>query len=150
MALSMPTMAIMAAPTKEPIRLRFNSHPINAAASAVRFGLRCQRVLGRTLWPFFVQACYLASILLHAAKLTITRLSVVTFHILCGLTQLGKSMAWMAWDSKSIRRLRKKLEFEFFTLILGGGGNNLCLVIFWPGWFVLAFVGFVVSTWCMR
>lgn len=62
-------------------------------------------------------------------------------------TALGK-MAWSAWDSKQGRRLRKKLEFEFFVLILGCG-NSLCLVIFWPGWILvgLAYLAYLIWSW---
>lgn len=52
-------------------------------------------------------------------------------------------VAWTAWNSGQGRRLRKKLEFEFFVLILGCG-NSLCLAVFWPGWFI---VGLLYLTW---
>ncbi|KAI3395855.1 hypothetical protein diail_792 [Diaporthe ilicicola] len=50
---------------------------------------------------------------------------------------------WSAWNSSHVRRLRRKLEFEFFVLILGCG-NSLCLAVFWPGWFV---IGLVYLAW---
>lgn len=52
-------------------------------------------------------------------------------------------IAWSAWNSSQGRRLRKKLEFEFFVLILGCG-NSLCLAVFWPGWFI---IGLLYLTW---
>ncbi|KAL1847549.1 hypothetical protein Daus18300_013918 [Diaporthe australafricana] len=55
---------------------------------------------------------------------------------------LGETV-WSAWNSNQGRRLRKKLEFEFFVLILGCG-NSLCLAVFWPGWFV---IGLVYLAW---
>lgn len=53
-----------------------------------------------------------------------------------------------AWDSKPGRRLRKKLEFEFFVLILGCG-NSVLLVFLWPGWIVLGVVYmlYLISCW---
>jgi hypothetical protein len=51
--------------------------------------------------------------------------------------------AWSAWNSDQGRRLRKKLEFEFFVLILGCG-NSLCLAVFWPGWLI---IGLLYLTW---
>lgn len=53
--------------------------------------------------------------------------------------------AWSAWNSSQGRRLRKKLEFEFFVLILGCG-NSLCLAVFWPGWFI---IGLIYLMWMM-
>ncbi|CAN8102025.1 unnamed protein product [Discula destructiva] len=44
-----------------------------------------------------------------------------------------------AWNSKQSRRLRKKLEFEFFVLILGTG-NGIILLVFWPGWILIGLV----------
>lgn len=57
-------------------------------------------------------------------------------------TALGE-IAWSAWNSSQGRRLRKKLEFEFFVLILGCG-NSLCLAVFWPGWFI---IGLLYLAW---
>lgn len=48
-------------------------------------------------------------------------------------------VASVAWNSKPARRLQKKVEFEFFVLILGCG-NNFCLVVFWPGWILIGMV----------
>lgn len=52
-------------------------------------------------------------------------------------------IAWSAWNSSQVKRLRKKLEFEFFVLILGCG-NSLCLAVFWPGWFI---IGLLYLAW---
>lgn len=52
-------------------------------------------------------------------------------------------IAWSAWNSSHVNRLRKKLEFEFFVLILGCG-NSLCLAVFWPGWFI---IGLLYLAW---
>lgn len=45
-------------------------------------------------------------------------------------------VAEKAWNSRQARKLQKKVEFEFFVLILGCG-NSFCLVIFWPGWILI-------------
>lgn len=56
------------------------------------------------------------------------------------------NLAWSAWNSKPGRRLRKKLEFEFFVLILGCG-NGVCLLVFWPGWILIGLAYFVYLIW---
>lgn len=56
------------------------------------------------------------------------------------------NIAWRVWDSKQSRRLRKKLEFEFFVLILGTG-NGIILMIFWPGWILVGLLYFVYLLW---
>lgn len=55
-------------------------------------------------------------------------------------------LAFSAWDSKQGRRLRKKLEFEFFVLILGCG-NAFCLLLFWPGWILIGMVYMIYLIW---
>ncbi|KAI0022465.1 hypothetical protein F4780DRAFT_173490 [Xylariomycetidae sp. FL0641] len=65
--------------------------------------------------------------------------------LLVGSSAALRRGVWNLWESKRIRRLRKKLEFEFFTLILGSGGNSLCLMIFWPGWAIVALVVLLMS-----
>jgi len=45
--------------------------------------------------------------------------------------------AWLAWDSKAMRRLKGKLAFEFFTLMLTTG-HHICVVLLWPGWWLFA------------
>jgi len=66
------------------------------------------------------------------------------------LYHLAHSSRWAIrrlWNTTQVKRLRKKIEFEFFTLILGAGGNNLFLVIFWPGWYIIGLAGFALWTW---
>lgn len=46
---------------------------------------------------------------------------------------------------KATEELRKKLFFEFMAFVLGAGGNQILLVVFWPGWVVL--VGGAVGIW---
>lgn len=70
-----------------------------------------------------------------------------TYLVAKDLTTMSASalgeITWTAWNSSQVRRLRKKLEFEFFVLILGCG-NSLCLAVFWPGWFV---IGLLYLAW---
>ena len=48
---------------------------------------------------------------------------------------MTKEMGRLGW--KASEGLRKKLWFEFMVFVLGGGGNGLILLVFWPGWIVL-------------
>lgn len=54
---------------------------------------------------------------------------------------LGKGAYWttkfgVKEGYKRTAWLRKKLQYEFFVFILGGG-NPILLVVFWPGWLVV-------------
>ncbi|KAI1748414.1 hypothetical protein F4782DRAFT_534388 [Xylaria castorea] len=98
------------------------------------------------LLSLFLQASLFASGLLYlgrsASVQTLQAAGSIVYHCI----RLSKQAAWRLWDCTQGRQLRKKVEFEFFTLILGGG-NNLCLVLFWPGWAIVAVVTLVLSAW---
>ncbi|KAI1288867.1 hypothetical protein F5Y03DRAFT_73752 [Xylaria venustula] len=148
MALSLTTGAIVAAPTEIPATLHhYGSQIVSVLVSAVRFAGHYQRIVGRFLLPLLVQTSVLAYGLMrlsHFASIqTCLAIGTVAYHS----TRLSKQATWTLWNSTQMRRLRKKIEFEFFTLILGAGGNNLCLVIFWPGWWLLGLAVFVLSAW---
>ncbi|KAK4163376.1 hypothetical protein QBC43DRAFT_67078 [Cladorrhinum sp. PSN259] len=70
---------------------------------------------------------YLVGTTVAWRTLSTSKLAAVT------VTQL----IWQAWDSKRSRRFRKRLEFEFFVLILGPLGNMMLLLLLWPGWAML-------------
>jgi len=85
--------------------------------------------LNRVALAYLLSGCNVAA--LHAF-LTVKGLATMS------VTALSK-LAWGAWNSKQSRRLRKKVEFEFFVLILGSG-NGVILMMFWPGWILVALV----------
>lgn len=76
------------------------------------------------------------------------RTLLVSKDIVLASTAALTRLAWSAWDSKPGRRLRKKLEFELFVLILGCG-NGFCLLVFWPGWILigLAYLVYLIWSW---
>ncbi|KAI0867306.1 hypothetical protein GGS24DRAFT_322422 [Hypoxylon argillaceum] len=142
------TGAIIAAQTKHPATAtRRESRGLAAPMSALRLTGHCRQLLSRVILSLLLQVSILASGLLHLSQSA----SIQTFHATIRTAhhsiRVSKQATWALWDGPHGRRLRKKIEFEFFTLILGSGGNNLCLVIFWPGWGVLAFTAFMFSTW---
>ncbi|KAI3330775.1 hypothetical protein F4824DRAFT_323886 [Ustulina deusta] len=140
MSVSLPTGAVVAAPTKVPATLcRYGSRIVAILASALRLASHCQQLLSRVLLSLCLRAALLASGLLGLSQSVVQTCQATT--------RLSRQATWMLWDSTHTRRLRKKIEFEFFTLILGAGGNNLCLVIFWPGWGVLGLAVLALSAW---
>ncbi|KAI0466036.1 hypothetical protein F4859DRAFT_341340 [Xylaria cf. heliscus] len=148
MSLALSTGAFIAASAKNPATSSpHGSWIFTTLASTLHLAGYYQRHLHNALLPLFLQASLFASRLLHLGQTASVRTFQTTGRILYYSIQLSKQTAWKLWDSTQGRRFRKKIEFEFFTLILGGGGNNLCLVIFWPGWGILAVAGFVFSAW---
>lgn len=109
----------------------------NALSSALFVTTQQLFQINRIALTYLLFGCNVAA--LHAFLLSkeIAAMSV---------TALSK-VAWGAWNSKQCRRLRKKLEFEFFVLILGSG-NGLILMVFWPGWILIGLAYFVYLLWC--
>lgn len=152
MALSLPTAARSTATDarKNYATLsRQAPRPLTTLEPVLHFADHYQQLLSKALSPIshYGSRCALGSFGLMLSLLV--RTIQVIGSLLYYSIHLSRQAVWALWDGKHGRRLRKKIEFEVFTLILGGG-NNLCLVLFWPGWCILGFSGlslFVISTW---
>jgi hypothetical protein len=104
-----------------------------------------QQLLSTAAFHLFIRTYFAASIVattsLWASKNIAWRSFIASRIIVARALSLTKRAAWTAWDCKRARRFRKRLEFELFVLILGPGGNALLLMLFWPGWLMLAVLG---------
>lgn len=92
----------------------------------------------------FLRSYFIASHLLFVSRVVALQSAIASKFVLFHTTLLTRRATWALWNSEPVKRLRKKLEFEFFTFVLGGGGNNLFLMMFWPGWWVLGFTTLMV------
>ncbi|PFH55620.1 hypothetical protein XA68_17944 [Ophiocordyceps unilateralis] len=50
------------------------------------------------------------------------------------------------WQSRAVELVRARLFYEFALFILGGG-NALFLLLFWPGWVLVGFVLWALSSY---
>lgn len=141
------TGAIINIPTINPATVsRRRSRVLATLVPALRLASHCERLFARALWALLLQA-FLSTLgllrLSQCASIVILQVTrIMAYHSI----RLFKRAAWATWDSTQARRLRKKIEFEFFTLILGCG-NNLFLIILWPGWGILAIVALILWAW---
>lgn len=145
-------MAILAASRREPsVSLRKRLDLIGSLGPTLDFSLRLQQLASTASLFLVLQACLLSSIVFSYLWLVCRVLSVQVFLAsrLLGLmmARLAKRAAWWLWRCKAVGRLRKKLMVEFFVLVLGPSGNALVLMIFWPGWLVLAGLVWLVCIW---
>lgn len=98
-----------------------------------------QRLLSTTT-VFLVFRAYYFSILLLRQSFYATQLLLLQSYYASSLlskqlfstTKQAMKAGW-----KAAKPLREKLFFEFMVFVLGGG-NGLLLVVFWPGWIVVA------------
>ncbi|KAI1765424.1 hypothetical protein GGR53DRAFT_265648 [Hypoxylon sp. FL1150] len=126
-------VAIIAAPTKKPQAVVNASHGMAAAlAPTLVTILQFHQLFAAASFSFGIQASWLAWQILCTGRIFACQLRLA-FGLSVGV---GKAI----WKTRTVRRLRKKIVFEVVTLLLGSGGNNLFLVLFWPGWWVLGFV----------
>lgn len=108
----------------------------NALSSALFVTAQQLFQINRVAFTYLLFGCNVAALHTYLGTKELATMSV---------TALSK-IAWGAWNSKQCRRLRKKLEFEFFVLILGSG-NGIILMMFWPGWILVGLAYFVYLLW---
>ena len=145
-------MAILAASTMEPnVALHQRSRHTSIAGQVPRFAFQSQQAIRSSAQHLLLRTYFAASFTLYYI-LMVTQIftfgSYSTSRFLAVRTTSAlKAACGAVWNSRRIRRLRKRIEFEFFVLILSPSGNNLLLLLFWPGWLLIAAAVWSLSTW---
>jgi hypothetical protein len=139
-------MALLAATRTSPsVSLSQRSDVISTLYPLVNSAVQFQQLIGSAAFHLLVRTYFAATIVatvsLWASKSIAWRVLIASRILVARTLLLTKHLAWTAWNSKQSRRFRKRLEFELFILLLGPGGNTLFLMLFWPGWLMLAFLG---------
>jgi hypothetical protein len=119
-----------------------------AFANSLCLATILQRLLSTTTL-FLLFRSYLLSIFLlqqsyHASQILLIQ-SLYASSIACKnaywASKKGTRLLW-----RSTEGMRKKLFMEFMIFVLGGG-NQLILVLFWPGWIIV--VGGIWGVWSL-
>ncbi|KAI0376080.1 hypothetical protein F5Y04DRAFT_286269 [Hypomontagnella monticulosa] len=138
-------MGIIAAPTKEPRAVIKQSSDLGAIfVPALVVILRCQQLLGAVSLSFYTQACWFSWQAVLASGIVTNHICVASKFLRTHSVVLGKA----AWQTRSAQRFRRKVEFEFLTLMLSSTGNSICLLVFWPGWWLLG-LGLLAARLCV-
>lgn len=136
---------LVASRTTSSISLHQRSDVISTLHPLISSAVQFQQLLSTAAFHLFIRTYFAASIVattsLWASKNIAWRALIASRIIIARALFLTKHLVWTAWDCKRARRFRKRLEFELFVLILGPGGNALLLMLFWPGWLMLALLG---------
>lgn len=123
------------------------SDVISTLYPVVNGALQLQQLVGSAAFHLLVRTCFAASLVatasLWASKSIAWRALAAARALTAASLGLARRLVWAAWDSRRSRRLRKRLEFELFALLLGPSGNTLFLMLFWPGWPMLALLVWV-------
>ena len=142
-------MALLAAPrTAASVSLSRRSDVNTTLYPLVKSALQFQQLIGSAAFHLFIRTYFAATLVattsLWASKSIAWRTVYATRLLAARSLAVTRRLAWALWDCKQSRRLRKRIEFELFVLILGPGGNALILMMFWPGWLMLAFLAWVL------
>ncbi|KAI0889494.1 uncharacterized protein GGS22DRAFT_136 [Annulohypoxylon maeteangense] len=131
-------IAIIAAQTKESRSTSQQSFSIATVFTPMLMTiLRCQQLLGIATLSLHRQACWLVWQIFQICSIIANK----AHGVLRGAQYHAVVMIRTVWEARFLQSLRKKIAFELFTLFLGAGGNSLCLLLFWPGWWVVALLG---------
>ncbi|KAK0621766.1 hypothetical protein B0T17DRAFT_618170 [Bombardia bombarda] len=136
-------MSIITATTTDPNSLfaPLRQLDISHLSSLLLAGaLQFQHLLA-TASSLFVQTYFAARVVAAAFLLVSKIVAIQTWFLTTKASIWTTQLVWTLWDSKTSRRFRRKIEFEFFVMFLGAG-NILCLMLFWPGWILLAVASF--------
>lgn len=131
-------VAIIAAPTKEPRAVSQQSLSV-ATVFAPTFVtiLQCQQLLDAILFSLHGRAHWIIWRMLDVCYIIASQAYIASSYC----QHYGIAVAKALWRTRIVQALGKKIAFEFFTLFLGSGGNALCLLLFWPGWWVIGLIG---------
>ncbi|KAF3024821.1 hypothetical protein E8E14_009935 [Neopestalotiopsis sp. 37M] len=126
------------------VLLDHNSSDSNALEPiAAEYASQVLQLLINVSVAIVTQSYLIFSRLVFASLFVGQQTAMATKSVLADTTRLSQNAALAMWDSAQVRRLRKKLEMEFFTFILGCG-NVLCVMMFWPGWWLMAMIVIVI------
>lgn len=138
-------MSLISARTDDrPAMLSRQSDGVSALGPLVKYTIRCEQLLSSLSLFIALRSYFIASHFLSLIKFIAAQAVIASKPLLFSTANLVRTAIWAAWDSPRIKHLRKKVEMEFFTFILGGG-NSIFLMMFWPGWWIM---GIVILTIC--
>ncbi|KAI9163879.1 hypothetical protein HJFPF1_05509 [Paramyrothecium foliicola] len=141
--------AIITASRVEPaVPFNPSSDLIAILGPTVRYAGYVQAVI-QSLSIFLVLQAYALASITFATALYASRFIAFQAYL---ATKFGAFHAYLAsakaasevYRSKTLKMLRRKLFFEFAVFVLGGSGNAMILMIFWPGWLVIGGASYAV------
>lgn len=140
---------ITASKVESVVPINPHSELIVILGPTVRYAGYIQAVIGSLSVFLGLQAYTIASIT-FAAALYASKVIALQAYL---ATKVGAFYAYLAsakaasevYRSKTLKMLRKKLFFEFAVFVLGGGGNAIILIMFWPGWLIIG--GTTYAVW---
>lgn len=134
-------MAILAASTTNPTStLHQTPRDIVLRRSTQELAFRLQQAVGSVSLHVFLRtyfaASYLALSILFATKMIAFQSYLASRFVAFKTALLLHSANSKFWASPKVKRLRKRLEREFFIMLFGPL-NTVLLLAFWPGWLVI-------------
>lgn len=145
-------MALLAASTSKPSVSALHQRPdlISSLSPLLHLAARFQQLLSSASLLLLAQTLFagraLANTIFLASSIVACWTLFASKSLAASALRETRRLTWATWDSKRSRRIRKKIQYEFFVLVLGPGGNALCLLLFWPGWLVLGATTYALTS----
>ncbi|KAJ4318848.1 hypothetical protein N0V84_006662 [Fusarium piperis] len=133
--------------TASKVELSVSAHPgsdiISLLGPALEIALRFQSLISSLSIFLCLRTWLLTSTTLtgvvYASRIVALKACIATKSSASHGFNMSSKAVVSVWNSKSVQRLRKKLWYEFAVFVLGSG-NMVFLMLFWPGWWLLACV----------
>jgi len=142
-------MAILAAPTVEPIvTVRNRSELVPIRGPGLEFVVRCHRRVDA--WSVFLARqlfraiCLVVSTVWSASTIVVAQSGRIVSLGLRDAAIIVSQAARYTWNTKRVKRWRRKVVFELMVVILGPG-NLLIVIVLWPGWILVG-----AAIWLVR
>lgn len=131
--------------TASKVELSVSTNPrsdiIRLLRPSLQTALRFQSLVGSVSLFVCFRAWFLANFafagMLYTSRIVALQVYFATkFGAFHSLSISSKAVVGV-WRSKRVQRFRDKLWYEFALFVLGSG-NTIFLMLFWPGWWLLA------------
>lgn len=137
--------------TASKVELSVSAHPrsdvIRLLGPALEIALQFQSLVSSVSVFLCLRAWLLTSITfagaLYASRIVVLKACAAIKYSAPRVFNMSNKAVVGVWNSRSVQRLRKKLWYEFTVFVLGSG-NMVFLMLFWPGWWLLAGVYWAV------
>ncbi|KAH6683568.1 hypothetical protein F5X68DRAFT_233624 [Plectosphaerella plurivora] len=134
----METVALCGPSRIDPVVLRpAHLEAVSLLRPTLDYALNFQRLLSAVTLFVVLRTYFVAAFAASWTAFVSKTVAIFTFNT------LRATILWTGWaiatvyKTKTVRRMRKRLEFEMGMLILGPGMNTIIVMVFWPGWWFI-------------
>lgn len=134
----METVTLCGPSRIDPVVLRpAHLEAVSLLQPTLDYALKFQRLLSAASLFIVLRTYFVAAFVASWTAFVSKTLAVFTFKTLRTIIRQSGWAIATVYKTKTVRRMRKRLEFEMGMLILGPGMNTMIIMVFWPGWWFI-------------